>query len=212
MTGARDRRCANAWHVVWWPGPCSCAAPPAAALTGWSAEASGDTANNLTAISCANVSDCWATDSAGKVIATTNGGSTWSAQTTGTTVQLNGIACVSATNCWAVGNAPGGGSAAVIATTNGGTSWTAETSGDSGHNWTAIACPDSTHCFAAESTGKVYATSNAGTSWAATGNTGVTQSMQAIACASNTTCWGAAANGKRRGHQQWVKLATRPRR
>jgi photosystem II stability/assembly factor-like uncharacterized protein len=169
-------------------------APPATAFTGWSSQTSSDT-NNLTSVGCTDTSHCWATDSAGKVLATTNGGSTWSSQTTGVTAQLNGITCTDASHCWAVGNFPSGGSATVIVTSNGGTSWSAQTSGDSGHNWLAIACPDSSHCFASQSAGKIYATTNGGTSW--TGQTtGVSSAMQAISCVSTTVCWAAAANGK----------------
>jgi photosystem II stability/assembly factor-like uncharacterized protein len=60
---------------------------------------------------------------------TSNGGTTWTAQTSTTTNTLDEISCVSASDCWA----SGAGGTIVATTTNGGTTWAAETSGVNGN-------------------------------------------------------------------------------
>jgi len=52
----------------------------------------------------------------GTILATTDGGATWKAQNSGTTVILIGVALANATDGWAVGT--GG---IIVATTTGGT-------------------------------------------------------------------------------------------
>ena len=52
----------------------------------------------------------------GRILVTTDGGTTWNAQTSGSSTELNGVCFTDATHGWAVG--AGG---AILATTNGGT-------------------------------------------------------------------------------------------
>jgi len=70
----------------------------------------------------------WAVGSLGNVMHTTNGGTTWSSQTSGTSSYLSSVFFTDASNGWVVGS---GGT--VIHTTNGGSSWNLQTSGTS--NW-----------------------------------------------------------------------------
>lgn len=62
----------------------------------------------------------------GTIRNTTNGGSNWNAQTSGTGNDLRGISFVDANNGWAVGA-----SGTILNTTNGGSTWSAQTSGTS---------------------------------------------------------------------------------
>jgi len=65
----------------------------------------------------------WAVGASGKVLATTNGGVSWSMQTSGTAANLSGVWFTSTTDGWAVGKA-----GVMIHTTDGGASWTRVTS------------------------------------------------------------------------------------
>ena len=56
------------------------------------------------------------------IVASTNGTS-WTAQTSGTTDDIWGFDCLSALNCYAVGSDGTGGAGDLRETTNGGTSW-----------------------------------------------------------------------------------------
>jgi photosystem II stability/assembly factor-like uncharacterized protein len=114
------------------------------------------------AISCPSTSTCFALG-AGNVINTTNSGTTWTAQNSGTAV-LQALSCPSTTVCFAVGSA-----GAIVATTDGGAHWSSQTSGTTA-NLTSISCPSTTVCFAGgkiASTGTIVfiGTSNGGTSW-----------------------------------------------
>ena len=60
----------------------------------------------------------------GTILRTTNGGTTWTSQTSGTTNSLWGVSFTDANNGTAVG-AYG----TILRTTNGGTNWTSQTSG-----------------------------------------------------------------------------------
>jgi photosystem II stability/assembly factor-like uncharacterized protein len=66
----------------------------------------------------------WAVGDAGKIIRTTNGGTSWTTQTSTTTQTLYGVSFADASNGWAVGKA-----GTILRTTDGGATWAAETSG-----------------------------------------------------------------------------------
>jgi photosystem II stability/assembly factor-like uncharacterized protein len=65
----------------------------------------------------------WAVGNGGVILKTTNGGTTWPAQTSNTTANLRSIHFVDANQGWAVGN--GG---VIVRSTDGGATWTPETS------------------------------------------------------------------------------------
>jgi hypothetical protein len=71
-----------------------------------------------------NASDGWAVGNNGVITATTSGGTTWTAQTSGTAETLNAVSMVSATTGWTAG--VGG---TIRYTTNGGSTWTSQGSG-----------------------------------------------------------------------------------
>ena len=81
----------------------------------------------LNGITCPTSRSCFAvgnTDTfTGAVIATTDGGATWTQQTVPTAILfLNGVSCASPSDCTAVGSNQNA-ATAVLSTTNGGTRW-----------------------------------------------------------------------------------------
>ena len=141
------------------------------------------------AISCPSTSTCFALG-AGNVINTTNSGTTWTAQNSGTAV-LQALSCPSTTVCFAVGSA-----GAIVATTDGGAHWSSQTSGTTA-NLTSISCPSTTVCFAGgkiASTGTIIfdGTGNGGTSWSQL-STQPPGYLYALSCPSTTVCFAAEA-------------------
>jgi photosystem II stability/assembly factor-like uncharacterized protein len=139
----------------------------------------------LSGVSCPAAQDCVAVGSQGSgtaaIFTTTNGGSTWTAQTTGAT-DLWAVSCPTTSDCWAVGGF-GGTDGEIDATTDGGTTWVAQTAsnplypipGDT-YELHGVSCPTTTDCWASGgigngsvngSWGVMEATSNGGsTPWA----------------------------------------------
>ena len=116
---------------------------------------------SLDAIDCPNARECLAVGEAGNIVASVDGGATWTSRPSGTYNQLRGIACPSAKHCLAVGgNGPdvwvGNGDeaehtqpATILASANGGASWKKRSSGTG--TYTAlygIACPSAKNCLA----------------------------------------------------------------
>src|SRR6266513_3064886 len=64
----------------------------------------------------------WAVGDSGTIVHTSNGGSIWSPQTSGTSQALLGVAFPDVTNGWAVGSA-----GTILHTSNGGTTWSPQT-------------------------------------------------------------------------------------
>ena len=64
----------------------------------------------------------------GTILRTTNGGTNWTSQSSGTTNHLYGVSFTDANTGTAVG---GGGT--ILRTTNGGTNWTSQSSGTTNH-------------------------------------------------------------------------------
>jgi hypothetical protein len=94
--------------------------------------------NTLNGISCPSTTICFAVGSNGTIVATSNGGTTWTAQTSGTPYDLKTISCPSATTYFAVGYW-----GTIVATSNGGTTWTTQTSGTT-DELRGISCPSVT--------------------------------------------------------------------
>ena len=115
----------------------------------------------LNGVSCATSSDCWAvgasSSNAGIVVATTNGGSTWSSQSLPSNVSLlDGASCPTSGHCWAVG-ATSSHAGVVVATTNGGGTWDSQRLPSGISILKGISCPTGSGCRAVGAT-----TSNAG--------------------------------------------------
>ncbi|MCS7029696.1 MAG: YCF48-related protein, partial [Bacteroidia bacterium] len=78
----------------------------------------------LLSVHFVNAAIGWAVGLGGTILKTTNGGTTWTPQTSGTTQLLYSVHFVNAAIGWAVGN-----SGTILKTTDGGTTWTPQTSG-----------------------------------------------------------------------------------
>src|SRR6185503_19031523 len=99
---------------------------PASAAGTWSLQ--GGTMANLNGADCPDQATCWAVGNGGAILATTDAGSTWSTQVSGSTAQLNAISCPTTTTCVAAGKkAPTNG--AILTTADGGATWSARNSG-----------------------------------------------------------------------------------
>jgi hypothetical protein len=133
------------------------------------------------------------------VIATANGGSTWTAQTApATNTPLNDVNCPSTTACYAVGGTSS--AATVIATTNGGTTWTAQTVPSADNvALNAVTCTSTTVCFAVgnavSGTGEIVATTNGGANWSYQSD-GSPLSLYGVSCWDATDCVTVGASGR----------------
>ena len=130
------------------------------------------------------------------VVATTNGGSTWTLQPVPATVgYLSGISCSDQRHCTAVGqagqtaNAPG----AIITTTDGGGTWQAAAVPAGVLDVTAIACQADRRCMATGSTASgttALVSAPAQTAWVERGTLPPTLSgATGISCLDGQQCW-----------------------
>ena len=94
----------------------------AAIVVSLSAVACGSetTTGSVQAVTFTDATHGWAVGASGTILATTDGGATWSAQDSGhtavgTRADLYAVAFIDATHCWAVGT-----DGTILATTNGG--------------------------------------------------------------------------------------------
>jgi hypothetical protein len=116
----------------------------------------------------------------GTFLSTTDGGTTWAAQTlntgVGPTAGLSGLSCPSITTCYVVGfgaiNPYTGRSAtgSILASTDGATTWALQTASVT-TALASVSCPSTTTCFAVGQLGAILATTTGGTGSAATGTT-----------------------------------------
>ena len=123
------------------------------------------------------------------IVATTNGGNTWTLETSnaGSGDYLNGVSCLpGTTTCYAVGR--GG---AIVGTTDLLT-WTKLTSGTT-NSLSGIVCQTTTSCVATGQNGTIDVLG--GTTWTATTGNGGTGYLSGVACPSATTCYTAGKQG-----------------
>ena len=120
---------------------------------------------NLRAIHFIDASHGWAVGDEGAILATDNGGKTWTPQTSGTRTRLSSVHFSDASHGWAVGGGifePG----AILATDNGGKTWTAQTSGTQA--WlNSVHFSDASHGWTVGFDGAILATDNGGKTWTA---------------------------------------------
>jgi len=100
---------------------------PRGSATGWVKQPSGTT-DGLNDVACVDALHGWAVGDYNTILATTDGGATWSAQSSGIDkmVSLYGAAFADATHGWAVG-----GYGTILATGDGGQTWAVQDSGTS---------------------------------------------------------------------------------
>ena len=156
----------------------------------------------IEAISCTSALDCVAAgglneaDGVAQVIATTDGGATWTLSTDPTLSgiqQIFSLSCLPGADglpaCTAAADALEAAGPVVISTDDGGATWSgAETYDNTG--WlSSISCPDLSHCWAAGGGTSValLGTVNAGASWA-TVTSDTTNVDGTVSCASVSFC------------------------
>ncbi|MEI6449710.1 MAG: S8 family serine peptidase [Actinomycetes bacterium] len=101
----------------------------------------------------------WAVGEGGLILATSDGGATWNAQSSGTLATLWGVDFSDATHGWAVGD--GG---LILATSDGGDTWSAQSSGTFELLYD-VAFSDATHGWAVGEADTILATSDGGDTW-----------------------------------------------
>ncbi len=198
----------------------SYAGSTATGVAGSGATADG---NPIYGLYCVSTSTCYATDIYAHVLKTTDGGNTWTWQTTPVTTPgvnvpgsggpnpfggLMGISCADSAgqNCVAVslyasvtGQTAPTTVAPIVATTNGGSNWTLEASnagstGTAPNYLAAVSCiQGTTTCYAVGRGGAIVTTTDMVNWTKMTSNT--TNALNDITCSSTTSCVATGASG-----------------
>jgi photosystem II stability/assembly factor-like uncharacterized protein len=103
----------------------------------------------------------WIVGEGGIAAFTADGGSTWTAQTSGTTESLWDVCALSGTEAWAVGN-----KGVLLHTTNAGTTWTSAVV-DASKDLLGVAFSDARHGWLSSTDGVIFVTSDGGATWTA---------------------------------------------
>ncbi len=115
------------------------------------------------------------------MLGTTDGGSDWLDEPSGTSALLHAVSCPDASSCLSVGS-----SGVVLATTNGGKTWRDESSGTDQSLW-GVACASTSSCVAVGDGGTIIRSDNFGISWVPE-RSGTTDLLTGISCPSSTDC------------------------
>jgi photosystem II stability/assembly factor-like uncharacterized protein len=157
-------------------------------LTAWGATATLLGGQSPDWMGCADPTSCWAYTYTGYIWHSTNGGETWTEETTPSHPVWYGGWFENASDGWATGA-----NGTIVATTNGGTTWTAQTSGST-QELSAIDCVSTTQCWVSGFGGVILVTANGGTTWTAQTST-TTNNLDEISCVSASDCWASGAGG-----------------
>ncbi len=125
----------------------------------WSWQNPTPTGNGLTDIHVFNSSTAIVVGAVGTVLKTTNGGTSWTSQTSGITSDLNSVHFVDAYTGWAVGRY-----GRILKTTDGGTNWTSLSSGTSS-DMKSVYFTDSNTGWMVGLYGTIIKTTDGGTDW-----------------------------------------------
>jgi hypothetical protein len=124
----------------------------------------------------------------GRVFKTTDGGTTWTQYTTGTTNTLFGICFVDTSNGWAVGW-----TGKIVVTTNGGTTWSSQTSPVS-RDLYAVHFRDPQHGWITGTQGTILATTNGGSTWQAQ-SSGTSNDLRSLDVYDGRWAWAVGSGG-----------------
>lgn len=141
----------------------------------------------LFGVSCPSSTNCFAVGDLGQILASTDGGSHWTAQASGTTHDLISISCSTTSLCFAVGS--GG---LILATSNGGASWSPRVSNTTKDLY-SIACPYLSYCYAVGAFGTIARTQD-GTTWTASQPWGPAF-LSGIDCPASSNCLAVGQGG-----------------
>mgnify|MGYP000865105579 FL=1 len=135
----------------------------------------------------------WAVGGSGTVLATTDGGETWSALDSGGTVELNAVAFSDPQHGFMVGNNEDG-QGTILATTDGGGTWSEQTT--SASLLSDITFPDATHGWAVGGDSTILATADRGETWHQQ-RSGGTESLLGVNFADATHGWAVGVDNER---------------
>jgi|GEM_PF-2038251 len=127
------------------------------------------------------------------ILATADGGDSWSDQSPGTDEELSGVCFIDAQSGWAVGEM-----GAILVTADGGVTWTPQ-EGPTGEidvseiELKAVAMADTTHGWAVGTGGSIWRTTD-GATWS-TQTSPVTEDLTAIVCADDSRAWTVSSAG-----------------
>lgn len=123
----------------------------------WKRQWSGSV--TLNSVSCANASTCWSVGTIGTILKTSDGGNTWTKQTSGTSRTLTCVFFTDASNGWVAGD-----SGTVLRTTDGGSNWYKQSSGTSAH-LNLVQFVDANTGWIVGYGGTIIKTTNGGDNW-----------------------------------------------
>ena len=142
----------------------------------------------------ADESDGWAVGAAGTILHTTDGGTTWLAQsaTPATSEDLAGVAFADESDGWAVGAA-----GTILHTTDGGTTWLAQSATPAtSEDLAGVAFADESDGWAVGAAGTILHTTDGGTTWLAQSATpATTEDLAGVAFADESDGWAVGAAG-----------------
>lgn len=143
------------------------------------------TGAGLRGVSCPTSAKCWAVGGR-KILATTNGGASWSVQREfprrfPSGEDLRDVSCPSTTHCWVVDWVWG----EIFASSDGGLSWSLQYDGT---RFESISCPTTSACVATGDGGAVAVTADGGASWTTPGS-GTTNNLLGVSCPTASVCW-----------------------
>ena len=124
--------------------------------------------NDLNGVAFPDATHGWAVGDQGTILATSDGGATWSAQSSGTTAYLTAVAFADASHGWVVGTNSSEGNSVILATSDGGATWTKQSLGTTAYYYLyGVAFADASHGWvvgrnARGTNGIILATSNGG--------------------------------------------------
>jgi photosystem II stability/assembly factor-like uncharacterized protein len=135
----------------------------------------------------------------GGILATSNGGATWSVQSDGgATEGLKGVAASDADHVWAVGNRWDGGLGkrigVVIATSNGGATWNEQTPPQATDSLNDVDFISATHGWAVGYAGTILVTKDGGDTWT-TQDSGTNEDFWAVSFVDAYRGWAAGNSG-----------------
>ena len=134
------------------------------------------TSSTARAVDFVSATTGWLCGDGGIIKKTTDGGATWTDQTSGTTLGLHGINFINTNEGWACGF-----TGTILHTTDGGTTWTAQTS-NTANLLSDVKFYDAQNGWACGYTGTILRTTNGGTTWTPyfSGETGTAVWLQSI--------------------------------
>ncbi len=140
------------------------------------------TGNDLLDVQFLDSQTGWAIGDAGTILKTSNGGSSWSNQNSGTIQKLNSVHFTNAQTGWAVGD-----SGTILKSSNGGNSWSSQNS-ETSERLYSVHFTNAQTGWAVGYAGTILKTSNGGSSWSSQ-TSGTTLSLYSIYFNDSQTGW-----------------------